>query len=223
MVDELAYIAPGSYRPASITALTILHIIAGIIDSIIGLLFFLAYLQPGSFASFVGIPFPFVLPAMGAIWVAFGILAFVIALGAWKGKRWSWLLGITLATDAFVLGGFGVLLGSILVVLPLAIYVVILIFLSMSKVRAYFGQTNVPYAPVFPSVPAAWVPPPPIPTVSAYGSSAYGPVLQQPYGTKPPPPAQRLAGWGTPVVCPSCGAPLQTDASSCFACGLRFR
>ena len=214
---------PGSYRPSSITALTILHIIAGIIDSIIGLLLLLAYLQPSSFASIIGIPFPFILPAMGAIWVTFGILAFVIALSMWKGKRWSWLLGIILATDALVLGGFGMLLGSILIILPLVIYVVILIFLSMSKVRAYFGQTNMPYAPFFPSVPAAWVAPPPLPTVPAYGSSTYGPVFQQPSGTRPLPPAQRLAGWGTPVTCPSCGASLQTDTSYCFACGLRFR
>ena len=220
----MAYLLPARDRPASVTALTILHIIVGIIDIVFGLLIFLAFQNPGSFAgSFIGIPFTFLLPPIAAAWLTFGILAFILVAVIWKGKAWSWLLSLILATDALVLGGFGVLLGSLTIALPLAVYVLILIFLSLSRVRTYFGRAYVPTPFIFPQVPPAWVTTPPYPAPPVYGPPTHAPAVQQPYSPRAPPPAQHLAGWGPTGACPSCGAPLQADANFCFACGTRFR
>ena len=216
---NLAYILPPRYRPASITALTILQIIVGIIDITFGLLIFLAFQNPGSFAgSFVGITFLFLLPPFGVAWLTFGLLAFILAAAIWKGKRWSWLLSLILATDALVLGCFGALIGSLAVALPLALYGLVIIFLCLGRVREYFGSTYNPAPFGFPQAPPAWVAPP-YPTAPPI----YAPAVTQPYSPRPPPPAQHLAGWGALGACPSCGVPLQADATFCFGCGRRFR
>ncbi len=222
----MAYIVPTRDRPAGITALTILQIIAGIIDILVGFLLLLAFQQPGSFAaSLIGIPstYRLLLPPIAVVWFTFGILACILAGGVWKGKGWALLLSIIFASNALILGVFGLLLGSLLVAVPLAVYALILIFLSLSKVRAYCSRTYMPAPFIFPPVQPAWIAAPPVPAPPAYGRPTYGSTVQQSYYPKPPPAPQQPSAWRTAGTCPSCGTPLQSDASYCFICGIRFR
>jgi len=214
---------PASSRPASITALTILHITAGIIDVLSGLLFLVAFNQPTSFAaSFIGVQaaYSFLLAPIAVAWFTLGVLAFIVAAFLWKGKGWAWLFGLILATDALVLGGFGLLLGSVAVALPLAVYGLILIFLALNQVRAYCGRTYVPGPFMSPPVPAMVSTAKPMLAAPAYVHPQYGPAVQQPYAPRLIPAQHPTWTVGT---CMSCGAPLQGYGSFCQNCGARFR
>jgi hypothetical protein len=152
----------------------------------------------------------------------FGILALILTYGIWKGLGWAWLLSLILATDAMVLGGFGALIGALAIALPVAIYGLIMIFLGLSSVRMFCGRTYYPRSFIVPPVPVTWSTAP-VPSVApAYGRPPYGPAVQQPYYPRSQAPSQPLVGWGA-GVCPSCGSPLQNDASFCATCGMRFR
>lgn len=221
----MAFLTPARNRPASVTILTMLHVIIGIIDVMFGFLLFLAYQQSGSFvASFIGVPvaYSFFLVPLAMVYFTIGILAFILTYGIWKGLGWAWLLSLILATDALAVGGFGALMGALAGAFPIAIYALIMIFLGLYPVRMFFGRTYFPRSFVFPPVPVAWAAAP-FPSVApAYGRPAYGSAVQQPYYPGPQSPSQQLVGWGA-GVCPSCGASLQNDARFCATCGMRFR
>jgi len=217
----MAFLTPTRNRPASVTVLTMLHVIIGIIDIMLGFLLFLTYQQPGSFvASFIGVPvaYGFFLVPVAIAYFTIGILAFILTYWIWKGLGWAWLLSLILATAALVVGGFSVLIGALASALPTAIYALIIIFLSLYPVRMFCGRTS-SRSFIVPPAPVRW-PAGPLPSVaSAYGRPAYGSAVQQPYYPWPQP--QRV-GWGA-GVCASCGSPLQNDASFCAMCGMRFR
>jgi len=221
---RMAFLTPARNRPASVTVLTVLHVIIGIIDIMLGFLLFLTYQQPGSFvASFIGVPvaYSFFLVPIALAYFTIGILAFILTYWIWKGLGWAWLLSLILATAALVVGGFSVLIGALASALPIAIYALIIIFLSLYPVRMFCGRTS-PRSFIVPPVPVAW-PAGPLPSVTpAHGRPAYGAEVQQPYYPWPRPPNQQRVGWGA-GVCTSCGSPLQIDASFCAMCGMRFR
>jgi hypothetical protein len=221
----MAFLTPARNRPASVTILTMLHVIIGIIDVMLGFLLFLAYQQPGSFvASFIGVPvaYSFFLVPIAMAYFTLGILALILTYWIWKGLGWAWLLSLILATAALVVGGFSVLIGALASALSIAIYALIIMFLSLSSVRMFCGRTYFPRGFIVSPVPGTWSAAP-LPSVApAYGRPAYGSVLQQPYYPGSQPPSQQLVGWGA-GVCPSCGSPLQGGASFCAMCGMRFR
>ena len=221
----MAFLTPARNRPASVTILTMLHVMIGIIDVVLGFLLFLTYEQPGSFvASFIGVPvaYSFFLVPIAVGYFTIGILAFILTYGIWKGLGWAWLLSLILATDALVLGGFSALIGALASALPIAIYALIIICLSLYPVRMFCGRTYFPGSFIVSPVPVTWSATP-LPSVApAYGRPAYGSAAQQPYYPRPQPPSQQLFGWRA-GVCPSCGSPLQNDASFCATCGMRFR
>ena len=222
---RMAFLTPARNRPASATILTMLHVIIGIIDIMLGFLLFLAYQQPGSFvASFIGVPvaYSFFLVPIAMAYFTLGILALILTYWIWKGLGWAWLLSLILATAALVVGGFSVLIGALASALSIAIYALIIIFLSLSSVRMFCGRTYFPRGFIVSPVPGPWSAAP-LPSVApAYGRPAYGSALQQPYYPGSQPPSQQLVGWGA-GVCPSCGSPLQNGASFCAMCGMRFR
>jgi hypothetical protein len=152
-------------------------------------------------------------------WLTLGVLALIVAGFVWKGKGWAWLFSFILATDALVLGGFGGLLGSLSVALPIAVYGLILIFLSLTQVRAFCGRTYMPGPFVFAPIAAPRVAAQPILTAPpVYPPTQFAPVVSQSYPPRPLAPFHQPA-W----ACPSCGAALQTDAAFCGRCGMRFR
>ena len=222
---RMAFSTPARNRPASVTILTMLHVMIGIIDVVLGFLLFLTYEQPGSFvASFIGVPvaYSFFLVPIAMAYFAIGILALILTYGIWKGLGWAWLSSLILATAALVVGGFSALIGALASALPIAIYALIIIFLGLYPVRMFCGRTYFPGGFIVSPIPVTWSTTP-LPSVApAYGRPAYGSAVQQPYYPRSQPMSQQLVGWGA-GVCPSCGSPLQNDASFCATCGLRFR
>jgi hypothetical protein len=149
-------------------------------------------------------------------------LSFCITYGIWTGRGWSWLFSFILATDAVVVGGFGLLLGSFGNAIPIAIYV--LIYLALPSVRVYFGRSYSFPTAVFPPAPASW-PPVPYPTSASpqYTRSVYvapSQKLQYP-GTQPS--TQRLGGWQPAATCACCGNSLPYGSGFCGACGTALR
>jgi hypothetical protein len=220
----MAFLTPARYRPPGVTMLTMLHVIVGIIDTMLGFLLFLAYEQPGSFvASFIGVPgaYSFFLVPIAIMYFTIGILAFVLTYWIWRGLGWAWMMSLILATDALVVGGFSALIGALVSALPTAIYALILICLGLYSVRVFCGRIYFPRSMVSP-VPVAWSAAPLPPMAPVYGRSAYGSAVPQPYYPRSQPPGQQLVGWGA-GVCRSCGSSLENDASFCSMCGTRFR
>ena len=221
---RMMFFPPTRNRPASVTILTMLHVIIGLVDFILGFLLFLAYQQPGSVvASFIGVPvaYSFFLVPIAIAYLTLGILALILTYWIWKGLGWAWLLSLILATDALVVGGFSALIGALATVLPTAIYALILIFLSLYPVRMFFGRTSFPRF-TYPPAPVTWSAAPLPPVAPAYGMPPYGSSVQRPYYPMPQPQNQQFAGWGA-NVCPVCGSQLQNDLNFCSRCGMRFR
>ena len=198
-----------------------LHIIVGAVDIVVGFLIFLAFREPSAFASsFIGITssYSFFVAPTAVAWFTLGTLAFIVAPFIWKGNGWAWLFGLVLATDALVLSGFGILMGSLAVTLPLAVYGLILIFLGLTQVRAYCGRTYVPGPFIFP--PVALTRGTERVILPAYPPSQSVPMAQQPYAR---PLAQVQQATWMMEVCPSCGASTVDEDSFCFRCGTRLK
>ena len=224
LVLRMAFLPPTRNRPASVTILTMLHVIIGLIDVMLGSLLFLAYEQPGSFMeSFIGVPvaYIFFLAPIAIAYFTLGILALIFTYWIWKGLGWAWLFSLILATDALVVGGFSALIGALATVLPSAIYALIMIFLGLYPVRMFFGRTYFPRF-IFPPVPVTWSAAPLPSMAPPYGVPVYGSPVQQPYYSRSQPQNQQFVGWGA-SVCPLCGSQLQNGANFCSSCGMRFR
>ena len=69
------------------------------------------------------------------------ILYFAIAYGVWKGRGWSWMLGMVVSIIAIVFGVLGlsggVSLGSLI---SLALPVVVVYFLWQPEVKRWLGR-----------------------------------------------------------------------------------
>lgn len=136
------------------------------------------------------------------VYFTIGILALILTYGIWKGLGWAWLLSLILATDALVVGGLGALIGAVVGALPIAIYALLIIFLSLYPVRMFCGRMYFTRSFIVPPAPAAWSAASLPPVGPAYGRPSYSSVIQQSYYSWPQRPNQQFVGWGA-GVCPS--------------------
>jgi hypothetical protein len=212
-------------RPVGVTILTILQIFSGIGDLIIGAVLLILAVLAGVL---VGGALSTALFLLDFVVIGLGIFSFALAYGLWTGKRWAWTLSVIGAIIGIILGvltvalslvGGSGIVASLSSLVPIALYALILAYLSTRNVRAFFGRLG-GVALVRPAVPASvgqpYVPPTP-PTQSPYPQ----PSVQQPYYPQPeafPQPAT----WG-PIACANCGAPNQPGANFCDRCGTRLR
>jgi hypothetical protein len=209
-------------RPVGVTILTILQIFSGIGDLIIGAVLLILAVLAGLV---VGGALATAVFLLDFVVMGLGIFSFGLAYGLWTGKGWAWILSVIGAIIGIVLGvltialslvGGSRILASLGSLVPIALYALILAYLSTRNVRAFFGRVS-GVALVRPAVPAS-VGQPYVPsTQSPYPQ----PSVQQPYYPQPeafPQPAT----WGT-IACASCGAPNQPGANFCDRCGTRLR
>ncbi|MGA2972920.1 MAG: zinc-ribbon domain-containing protein [Candidatus Bathyarchaeia archaeon] len=212
-------------RPVGVTILTILQIFSGIGDLFFGALLLILAVLAGVL---VGGALATALFLLDFVVIGLGIFSFALAYGLWTGKRWAWTLSVIGAIIGIVLGALIValslvagsgILESLAILVPIALYVLILAYLSTRNVRAFFGRLG-GVALVRPAVPAPvgqpYMPPTP-PTQPPYPQ----PSAQQPYYPQPetfPQPAT----WG-PIACANCGAPNQPGTNFCDRCGTRLR
>jgi hypothetical protein len=138
-------------RPVGVTIVTILEVIIGIGDVIIGsVLLFLALiagvLGGGAVAT--------ALFLIDLVVIGLGVFSLVLAYGLWTGKRWAWILSVIGAIIGVILGvlviavslagGSGILesLSSSprQPLVPIVVYGLILACLSTRNVRTFFGR-----------------------------------------------------------------------------------
>ncbi|NLI74643.1 MAG: hypothetical protein GX369_07770 [Euryarchaeota archaeon] len=147
-------------RPLGITILAILAIIGGILSliSAIGLFIASSVVNVQEIIDQVGSDFPqeiieatpLLFAALGIVFLISAILSFLIAYGYFKGKGWSWTLGVVLMVLSilfnvigFVSAGFsssgliGLLIGLLV---GIAIPIIILIYLFQTHVKVWFGK-----------------------------------------------------------------------------------
>jgi len=208
-------------RPPGVTILTVLQILVGFIDILIGIILLAVY----AFAlSFVGMgfsaAFAFFLIPLAIAYFAFGFISFVLAYGLWTGRPWAWTATMIISIIGLIIAIVGLIFGSLANVIPIIFYGLILAYLSTANVRAFFGRPVGPPLIARPGVPMYPPASPPYPP-AAYPPTAFPQPAPQPYYPQPQQvPFQQPGAFGS---CPTCGAPLAYYASFCDRCGTRFR
>jgi membrane protease YdiL (CAAX protease family) len=213
-------------RPTGVTILTILQIISGIGEILLGTLLILAYIVAtvivgGGFLATA-------LLLLGFVAFGLGVLSFALAYGLWAGKGWAWGLSFVGAIIGLIFGVFslvssligGLTLGNIAAIVagivPLILYLLIIVYLNTRNVRAFFGRAGViAFGPQMGPAP---------------GGPTYMPQAQPAY-TQPPPQQAYYQQQGaypqsTPVgtvACSYCGTPNNSSANFCDNCGNRIR
>ena len=77
----------------------------------------------------------------GIIAVLISLLYFAIAYGVWKGRTWSWMLGVVVSIVVLVLSVFGLSGGvSLSSIISLALPIIVLYFLWQPDVKRYLGR-----------------------------------------------------------------------------------
>ena len=211
-------------RPTGVTILTILQVISGIGEILLGALLILGYIVAtvivgGGFLATA-------LLLLGFVAFGLGILSFALAYGLWTGKGWAWGLSFVGAIIGLIFGVFslvstlvsgGLTLGNIAAIvagiIPLILYLLIIVYLNTRNVRAFFGRTTT-FGPQMGPGPVG---------------SPYMPQTQPAYAQRPQQAYYQQQGTypqSTPVgtvACSYCGAPNNPSANFCDNCGNRIR
>lgn len=134
-------------RPTGATVISVIDGIIGVLALLAGLLFMVGMSVVGGLANnstdtqglggvFAGVGIVF-----GVIIILIGVLYLAIAYGVWKGRGWSWMLGMVVSIIAIVFGVLGlsggVSLGSLI---SLALPVVVVYFLWQPEVKRWLGR-----------------------------------------------------------------------------------
>jgi len=209
-------------RPTGVAILTVLQIINGIGEIAFGtLLIFLYFVSTALLGGgFIAIA----LLLFGFVAFALGVFSFVLAYGLWAGKGWGWGLSIVFAIIGLVFGVLslvssllsgGLLVESIVDLVPIILYIIILVYLNTRNVRAFFGRAGgIAFGRQMGLAP---------------GGPPYMPQNQPPYTQAPQQTYYRQQGaypQSTPLAttaCSYCGAPNNPSANFCDNCGNRLR
>jgi uncharacterized membrane protein (DUF2068 family) len=77
----------------------------------------------------------------GVIVVLIGLLYLAIAYGVWKGRSWSWMLGMIVSIIAIVFGVLGLAGGvSLSSIISLALPIIVVYFLMQPEVKRWLGR-----------------------------------------------------------------------------------
>jgi uncharacterized membrane protein (DUF2068 family) len=209
-------------RPVGVIVLTILQVLGGIGDIVLGALLILAYVVVSTFVGGGLIAAAVLLLSIVAFVI--GILSFVLAYGLWAGKGWGWVLSIVAAIIGIVFGVLalvsslasgGLTLANVADLVPIILYLIILVYLNTRNVRAFFGRAGgISFGRQMAPAP---------------GGSPYMPQPQPPYNQPPPQAYYQQQGTypqATPsgtIACSYCGAPNNPAANFCDNCGNRLR
>ena len=109
-------------RPFGVTIIAILAILGGIGALVAGI-------------ALVGI-----IPFLGAALIIIGLAYFVVAYGLWKGLKWAWLITLIVTVIAFISEIGSIIVGNVGAVIPVIINAIIIYYLFIPNVKAYFGR-----------------------------------------------------------------------------------
>jgi uncharacterized membrane protein (DUF2068 family) len=138
-------------RPAGVTFLAVLAIIAGVLNLAAGLGFLAgAPLIPdvavGTVAEDIAGSLKSIAMVIGVAWLVVGAAQLAFAYGAWTLKPWGWILGLVIEGSSilltFIIGIMAGNLGATLVasIIPLAVAIIIIAYLLSPTVKSAFGR-----------------------------------------------------------------------------------
>ncbi len=141
---------PQRSRPLGVTILAILEIIGGIFMLIAAFAMFAvgAVIDNQQFIDQLGTDVPqwfldlgpTIFLGIGLVLLIMAIVAFILAWGFLKGKRWAWFLGVIFAVLNIISGVVSLISGTPTGILSIAIPVIILIYLMMASTKAWFNR-----------------------------------------------------------------------------------
>lgn len=143
-------------RPLGVTILAILGILFGVFLLIVAVGSFLVagVLSMEEIISQIGqeVPqwlidmAPLLFGAMGVVFLILAVILFLLAYGYLKGRGWAWTVSMVLAVLAIIFGVVGWVLsgfnpaGLVSMLINILIPVIIVIYLNMNHVKAWFGK-----------------------------------------------------------------------------------
>jgi uncharacterized membrane protein (DUF2068 family) len=84
-----------------------------------------------------------ILQALGITSAVIGVLYFAAGVGFFQASGWAWIVGLVASVLGLARNAVEVALGSLLYGIPgLAIAIVIIVYLTRPRVRAFFGKAN---------------------------------------------------------------------------------
>ncbi len=137
-------------RPIGVTILAILEVLGGILllFGALGMFAIGAVINSQDLISQLGTDVPqwfldlspWVFVAIGAVMLIFAIVAFILAWGFLKGKKWAWILGVIFAVLQIISGVFSLFTSGASGIISLVIPILILVYLMMASTKAWFNQ-----------------------------------------------------------------------------------
>jgi len=140
-------------RPIGVTILAILEVLVGILALFgsLGMFALAALLNSADFMEqlnemgqqipqFLIDSGPMLFLILGVVLLVFAIVAFILAWGFLKGKKWAWWLGVIFSVLQIISGAFSLLTSGVSGILSIAIPILILVYLMMASTKAWFNQ-----------------------------------------------------------------------------------
>ena len=202
-------------RPIGVTFLGIIQILIGIL----GFLVSVAIIGSSTLFSTlpaVGTRIGTVGAVVGGIFLFFSLIWLATGVGFLHGRGWAWDLGMIFTILSLLGAGYVAFTGLYQAGYALGFWVIMLLYLTRSRVKAFFGKgTFAGYAPAISSQPTLRS----VPTLQS--QTQYAPATQPAlqYSPTAPAPAPTIAT--ATGKCRSCGMPLAPGNSFCTNCGAK--
>ena len=204
-------------RPIGITILGIIDILIGVLGflvsvAIIGVSALFSTLPTvGTLIGTVGI-------VIGGVFLFFSLVWLATGVGFLHGRGWAWTLGMIFTVLSILGAAYVAFTGLYQAGYALGFWVLMIFYLTRSRVKAFFGKGTVPtYMPAMNTQPTMRNAPT-LQSQTQYAPTAQ-PTLQ--YNPAAPAPVPAPAVANAAGKCRSCGVPLAPGNSFCINCGAK--
>jgi len=206
-----------SKRPLGVTVLTMLQIVGGVSDILVGIVLVLgsSFFDVRVGGGFLATGFL----VLALVAFGLGILSLALAYGFWSGRNWAWTFSMVSALLGLIVSGAeliasGLTVDSLANVFAIVLYALILLYLNTHEVRAFFHRSagyiglmgsNIPTSPIPYSTQPQYDAPTPNPGYSPRQDQVNSSVMRQ------------------VAFCRNCGRAVAPNANFCDACGTLLR
>ena len=202
-------------RPIGITILGIIEILIGVLGflvsiAIIGVSALFSSLPTvGTLIGTVGL-------VIGGVFLFFSLVWLATGVGFLHGKGWAWTLGMIFTVLSILGAAYVAFTGLYQAGYALGFWVLMIIYLTRSRVKAFFGKGNLPtYMPAMNMQPTMRTAPV-LQSQTQYAPAAQPSLQYTPVSSTPAPVLAIATG-----KCRSCGVPLAPGNTFCTNCGAK--
>jgi len=202
-------------RPIGITILGIIEILIGVLGflvsiAIIGVSALFSTLPTvGTLIGTVGL-------VIGGVFLFFSLVWLATGVGFLHGKGWAWTLGMIFTVLSILGAAYVAFTGLYQAGYALGFWVLMIIYLTRSRVKAFFGKGNLPtYMPAMNMQPTMRTAPA-LQSQTQYAPAAQPSLQYTPVSSTPAPVLAIATG-----KCRSCGVPLAPGNTFCTNCGAK--